>query len=195
MKQIDFRYDLLPLKDKLFRLALRIVQDRPEAEDVTQDTLLRVWERREELSQVKSLEAYVLTTGRNLALDRCRKREAQNISLEETTADTPDSALTADRQMEADEKRQRVHDIFNRLPETQRTVMQLRDIEGKATRGNAIGLVKPCLRKKPFSARSSNSHRCRRIWQCGATCSYMKTYRRKKSWTPALTNGFAGWQA
>ncbi len=86
MKQIDFRYDLLPLKDKLFRLALRIVQDRPEAEDVTQDTLLRVWERREELSQVKSLEAYVLTTGRNLALDRCRKREAQNISLEETTS-------------------------------------------------------------------------------------------------------------
>ena len=155
MKQIDFRYDLLPLKDKLFRLALRIVQDRPEAEDVTQDTLLRVWERHEELSQVKSLEAYVLTTGRNLALDRCRKREAQNISLEETTADTPDSALTADRQMEADEKRQRVHDIFNRLPETQRTVMQLRDIEGKTTREVAeiMGLTEENVKVILFRAR------------------------------------------
>ncbi|MBQ2366146.1 MAG: RNA polymerase subunit sigma-70, partial [Bacteroidaceae bacterium] len=36
MKKIDFRYDLLPLKNKLFRLALRITLDSAEAEDVTQ---------------------------------------------------------------------------------------------------------------------------------------------------------------
>ena len=50
MKTIDFRYDLLPLKDKVFRLALRITLNREEAEDITQDTLLKAWERREELA-------------------------------------------------------------------------------------------------------------------------------------------------
>jgi len=42
MQEISFRNDILPLKDKLFRLALRITLDRAEAEDVVQDTMIRV---------------------------------------------------------------------------------------------------------------------------------------------------------
>ena len=57
MKEIDFREDLLPLKNKLYRLALRITLDTAEAEDVTQDTLIRVWTKREELGALNSLEA------------------------------------------------------------------------------------------------------------------------------------------
>lgn len=41
MQEISFRNDILPLKDKLFRLALRITSDRAEAEDVVQETLIR----------------------------------------------------------------------------------------------------------------------------------------------------------
>ena len=52
MKEIDFRYDLLPLKNKLYRLALRITLDTAEAEDVTEDTLIRLWEKREALAEV-----------------------------------------------------------------------------------------------------------------------------------------------
>ena len=48
MQEISFRNDILPLKDKLFRLALRITSDRAEAEDVVQETLIRVWNKREE---------------------------------------------------------------------------------------------------------------------------------------------------
>ncbi len=132
MKAIDFRYDLLPLKDKLFRLALRITLDTAEAEDVTQDALLRVWEKREDLTEVQSLEAYVLTVGRNLALDRSRKCETANLSLEDITTETPDISLSPDEKMEQEEKLNRVHRIFNQLPEPGRTVMQLRDIEGKS---------------------------------------------------------------
>ena len=43
MQEISFRDDILPLKDKLFRLALRITFNRAEAEDVVQETLIRVW--------------------------------------------------------------------------------------------------------------------------------------------------------
>ena len=77
MQEISFRNDILPLKDKLFRLALRITLDRAEAEDVVQDTMIRVWNKRDEWSQFESVEAYCLTVAKNLAIDRSQKKEAQ----------------------------------------------------------------------------------------------------------------------
>lgn len=70
MQEISFRDDILPLKDKLFRLALRITFNRAEAEDVVQETLIRVWNKRDEWTQFGSVEAYCLTVARNLAIDR-----------------------------------------------------------------------------------------------------------------------------
>ena len=46
MKKVSFRNDVLPLKNELFRLALRITLNRVEAEDIVQDTLIKVWDRR-----------------------------------------------------------------------------------------------------------------------------------------------------
>ena len=56
MQQLSFREDILPLKDKLFRLALRITLNRAEAEDVVQDVLLKVWSKRDEWNQWESVE-------------------------------------------------------------------------------------------------------------------------------------------
>lgn len=131
MKEIDFRYDLLPLKNKLFRLALRITLDPVEAEDVTQDTLVRVWTKREELEQVTSLEAYCLTVCRNLSLDRKASKDRQVLSLDETADDPLDASPDPFEQIAHDEKMKRVHALFNQLPVKQREVLQLRDIEGK----------------------------------------------------------------
>lgn len=130
MKEIDFQTDLLPLKNKLFRLALRITLDPPEAEDVVEDTLVKTWERRAQLTEVESLEAYCTTMCRNLALDRAEKKSAQNLSLEVVQVDTADTAALPDERMEQDERLQMVSGLFNRLPEKQRTALQLRDIEG-----------------------------------------------------------------
>ena len=58
MQEISFRKDILPLKDKLFRLALRITLDRAEAEDVVQDVLLKAWDKRDEWTDLLSVEAY-----------------------------------------------------------------------------------------------------------------------------------------
>lgn len=130
MKNIDFISDLLPLKNKLFRLALRITLDPIEAEDVVEDVLVKVWERREQLAEVENIAAYCTTTCRRLALDRAAKQEAQNLSLEVVPTETADTAALPDEKMEQDERLQLVGQLFNRLPEKQRTALQLRDIEG-----------------------------------------------------------------
>lgn len=97
MQEISFRDDILPLKDKLFRLALRITFDRAEAEDIVQDTLIRVWDKRDEWSQMDSVEAYCLTITRNLAIDRSQKKEAQNVELTPETQEMPDASCPTGR--------------------------------------------------------------------------------------------------
>lgn len=131
MNEIDFRTDLLPLKNRLYRLALRITLDRVEAEDVTEDTLIRIWEKRSELSAVESLEAYSLTICRNLALDRCARKEAQNESLDARHHDTQALQLSPHDDLVKKERLTLAKRIIDSLPEKQRTVIQLRDIEGK----------------------------------------------------------------
>lgn len=131
MKEISFRNDILPLKDKLYRLALRITLDSAEAEDIVQDTMIRVWNKRDEWAQFNSIEAFCLTVTRNLAIDRSQKSEAQNIELTTETQEMSDGS-TPERQLERSEQMDLVRKLINELPEKQRTIIQLRDIEEKS---------------------------------------------------------------
>ncbi len=157
MKEIDFRRDLLPHKDKLYRLALRITLQRPEAEDVVQETLIRAWERREELGNVESVEAYLLTVCRNLAIDRREKKDNQNVSLGEEEMELPASDISPQERLEYEERLRRVHELFSKLPERQRTVMQLRDIEGLSYRetAQAMGITEDVVRVTLHRARAA----------------------------------------
>lgn len=130
MKEIDFQNDLLPLKHKLYRLAQRITLDSLEAEDVVEDTLVRVWERRKSLTDVENLEVYCLTICRNLALDRAERKDAQHAALDANFDAPADTTTLPDAQLEADERLAWVRRSFEMLPEKQRTALQLRDIDG-----------------------------------------------------------------
>ncbi|MEG1580081.1 MAG: RNA polymerase sigma factor [Bacteroidaceae bacterium] len=130
MKEISFRDDILPLKNKFYRLALRITLDTAEAEDVVQDTLIRLWGKRSELPD--NIEAYGFTVCRNLAIDRSEKKEAQNIPLNEEQSETLQTPSNPYEQLTQSERSKTVYQLFARLPEKQRTVMQLRDIEEKS---------------------------------------------------------------
>lgn len=159
MTEINFRNDILPLKDVLFRLALRITLDKAEAEDIVQETMIKVWNRRESWHKIESMEAFCLTICRNLALDKTRKAAYNNTSLDEEDCynDAPDSSTTAnpeERAMQKD-RMQVVKDIINRLPEKQRSVMQLRDFEGKSYKeiANIMGISEEQVKINIFRAR------------------------------------------
>lgn len=135
MKTISFRNDILPLKNVLYRLALRITLSHEDAEDVVQDTLMKVWSKRNEWPQIENIEAYALTTARNIALDKTKRAEA-NLT---THITTPQAALlepavhTEERIIEQD-RLQLVRNLIDQLPEKQRSCMQLRDVEEKSYR-------------------------------------------------------------
>lgn len=139
MQKIDFRKDILPLKDKLFRLALRITFDRAEAEDIVQETMIRVWNKRNEWNELESVEAYCLTVARNLAIDRSEKKDSQTMELTIEAEQTPDASSPYDRLVNK-ERLKLVHRLVGELPEKQRLIMQLRDVEGKSYKEIAAAL-------------------------------------------------------
>ena len=168
MQEISFRDDILPLKDKLFRLALRITFDRAEAEDVVQDTMIRVWNKREEWTQFGSIEAYCLTVAKNLAIDRSQKKEAQNVELtpemeEESEISGPDDQLVNNERMSI------IHRLINELPEKQRLIMQLRDIEGESYKEIAkiLNLTEEQVKVNLFRARQKVKQRYLEIDEYG----------------------------
>ena len=130
MKKLSFRDDVLPLKDKIFRLALRITLSRAEAEDIVQDVLIKVWNRRDDLAEVDSIEAYSLTVCRNLSLDRLQRKENDNVNLDDAPSTEADDA-PPDLQMIRNERIDNIKRLIERLPIPQRAAMQLRDMEGK----------------------------------------------------------------
>ena len=77
-----FTQRILPMKDKLFRFALRLLQDVQEAEDAVQDVMVRIWSKKEEWGQWQSLEAYCMTATRNSCLDRLRKKRLLHVQEE-----------------------------------------------------------------------------------------------------------------
>lgn len=131
MKKVSFRNDVLPLKNELFRLALRITLNRAEAEDIVQDTLIKVWNRRYEWETIDSIEAFSLTVCRNLSLDRIRKKENSNESLEDVKVSEPLASSNPQDRMIQEDRVSLVKQIVDALPEKQRSCMQLRDFEGK----------------------------------------------------------------
>lgn len=154
MQEIDFRRDILPLKEQLFRVALRIVADRAEAEDIVQETLIRVWSKREEWAQLESVEAFCLTVVRNLAIDRAEKASKQCSDLPSDYDCAEEGADPYDR-LVSKEQLHLVHELMNQLPEQQRTIMQLRDVEGKSYReiSSIMGLTEEQVKVYLFRAR------------------------------------------
>ena len=160
MQEISFRNDILPLKDKLFRLALRITLDRAEAEDVVQDTMIRVWNKRDEWQQFESVEAYCLIVAKNLAIARSQKKDAQNVELSPEMAEEADTSGPYDRLVN-NERMKIIHRLIDELPEKQRLIMQLRDIEGESYKDIAkvLQLTEEQVKVNLFRARQKVKQR------------------------------------
>lgn len=161
MKNISFRDDVLPLKNELFRLALRITLNRFEAEDIVQDTLIKVWNRRSDWNDIDSIKAFSLTICRNLSLDRIKRKENNNDSLEDVKGAEPlASSNPQDRMIQAD-RVGLIKQIVDSLPEKQRSCMQLRDFEGKSYKEIAtiLDITEEQVKVNIFRARQAVKHK------------------------------------
>lgn len=118
-----------PFKDKLFRLALRIMGNVHEAEDIIQEVLVKVWKKREQFVELDNKEAWCMTVTRNLCIDKIRARKMRTSDITEHY-DIKDRTMTPSQETVSNDRMDQILALINALPEKQRTVVQLRDIEG-----------------------------------------------------------------
>ena len=124
-----FTNEVLPLKDKLYRFALRIVKDGPEAEDIVQEIMIKVWDKRQDWPKWSNIEAMCMTMTRNLAIDRTRSKHRKISDLPEGYDAVEDSA-TPEQAASSKDMLNHITLIIDQLPEKQKSVIQLRDVEG-----------------------------------------------------------------
>lgn len=136
MNNDKFHQIILPLKDKLYRLAFSIVRDETEAEDILQDVFLKLWSKKDEWSDIENLEAYCYRATKNLALDRMTaliSRKTENIEPEKeyrafVETDNPHKNFVQREQQSI------IYKCIDDLSENQKLVFQLREIEGLSYR-------------------------------------------------------------
>lgn len=127
MKQSEFLNVVMPFKDKLFRLAKRLLVSTEEAEDATQEVLLKLWSKNKQMDKYNNVEAFAMTMTKNFCLDRLKSKQASNLKL--VHSNYTDVNVSVDRQVEAIDSVSWVQKIMESLPEQQKMVLQLRDVE------------------------------------------------------------------
>lgn len=130
MTKQEFKNLVLPCRDKFFRVALTLLGNRQEAEDTLQDAFLKLWNMRSRLSEYDSVEALGMTMTKNFCLDKLRsyKHRKQNDEEVETLtlhSENPDPV----QETELNESLKAIHNIFETLPEQQKLIIHLRDVE------------------------------------------------------------------
>lgn len=127
MKEAVYIETVHRIEQKLYRIAKRLLISHEEAQDATQEVLAKVWQRSSELSHVKSIEAYAMTMVKNYCYDRLKSKQASNMSIEYSIHDKSQDQSEA---FEAKDRLSFVDKIVNNLPDKQKLIWQLRDVEG-----------------------------------------------------------------
>ena len=122
-----FKIQVLPVREKIYRLSQRMLGCDADAEDTAQEVMLKLWTMRNQLAAYRSVEALAVQIGRNICINKLRARKIlSNDALDAMQEPSP----TPDLQLETADSMATVARIIDRLPEMQRMVIRLRDFEG-----------------------------------------------------------------
>ena len=125
-----FQIRVLPAKNKLYRFAYRLLNDEEEARDVVQEVMIKVWNGRERMDEVQNWEAWCMHITKNLSFDRIRSRQRKSTDRMEEGFDARSQTLSPQETTELGESMIQINQLIAALPEKQRQVIHLRDIEG-----------------------------------------------------------------
>ena len=123
MTQQTFKETVFCLKDEMYRFAKRFVLSSDEAQDIVQDLMLKFWQKKEELSQLTSVKSYVLRAVKNECLNRLKHHDIK-LGFASLHKSQSDHYYT-----EANNLREHILGFINQLPEKQRAVIHLKDVE------------------------------------------------------------------
>jgi RNA polymerase sigma-70 factor (ECF subfamily) len=124
MTREEFQKEVIPIGDKMYRIAFRLLGNSESAKDVLQELFLKLWEKRSELHKLSSLDAYACTILKNKCLDKLRLQKPMvDIGILNIHSDNSETAF------DHSEGISEIRKAMQMLPEKQRLIMQMRDID------------------------------------------------------------------
>ncbi len=148
----------MPIKNKLFRFAMGIVNHAAEAEDVVQEVFIKLWNHRRQQEAILNVEAWCITATKNLSIDKLRSRHRRLQPLK-TEFDLEDHAATPLQAALEHDAFAQVKKLMNELPGKQQDIMRLRDIEGMSYQEIAEALDLPMEQVKVYLFRARKTIR------------------------------------
>ena len=127
MNHSEFMNLVVPFQNKLFRLAKRLLISVEEAEDAIQEVMVKLWKKQTNLHEYQSVEALAMTMTKNFCLDQLKSKRAQNLQI--VHSNFTDSSSGLQQNIEDQDSVTWIEKIMNQLPEQQKIIIQLRDIE------------------------------------------------------------------
>ncbi|MCY3998470.1 MAG: sigma-70 family RNA polymerase sigma factor [Flavobacteriaceae bacterium] len=125
----DLIHSLEAVRDKVYFTAQKLLVSKDEAEDATQDVLLKLWEMdRAKIKTLKNIEAYSVTMVKNYCIDRLKSKQAQQLPLDNTIK-FKSSSLDLDKSVDVKDKYSQIKSLINQLPKRERAVLKMRDFE------------------------------------------------------------------
>jgi len=127
MNEHEFLKITSPFRDKIFRVAKRLLVSIEEAEDATQEVLLKLWKHRQKMNGYNSPEAFAMTMTKNWCFDRLKSKQAQNLKIVHNNYEDPSKSLQ--KSIEINDSLHWIKIYMESLPTKQKLILQLRDIE------------------------------------------------------------------
>jgi len=124
----DFKIKVLPLGRKMLRYAAYKLNNEDMGRDIVQDVFLKLWQKRAELDKIKNIEAYIMQMTHNRCLDLIRSSRLVPID-NETGKKLNDADGDLSLKIELNESAAIIKKLIKRLPDVQRTLMEMRDID------------------------------------------------------------------
>ncbi|UJF30438.1 sigma-70 family RNA polymerase sigma factor [Kaistella sp. 97-N-M2] len=118
-----FKNTVFCLKDEMYRFAKRFVMSSDEAEDVVQDLMMKFWQKKEELATFGNLKSYALKSVKNECLNRLKHHD---VKMGFADFQMHRSELY---QVETNNLKEQIVGFINQLPEKQKAVIHLKDVE------------------------------------------------------------------
>ena len=124
----EFKTIFLPCHQQLYRVAYRLTGNREDAEDVVQETYLKIWNSRDRLGQLDNPAAFCMTTLKNLFVDFLRRKRGDRGSSFNADDVTVPADIDIGNQIEQRDSVNIVTQLIEQLPDNQRDVIRMRDI-------------------------------------------------------------------
>ena len=128
MGKEEFEKTVFVLKDKLFRFARSILSNVADAEDVVQELMINFWSKRHELKKLKNIDSYAMRSIKNMSLDKIKHYKVRQDKMQDIQELNP--TIYNDTTGEKNEMTGLIKRTIDSLPDKQKLVMHLRDIEG-----------------------------------------------------------------